>query len=210
MAIDLEELELAVNSVTLPVAQGPNKLEPDTTLKANGWDKGQKPRAEHFNWLFYKLYEAIADLDSRTVVAGQLPPGSIYANRSDARNPSIILGYGSWTPIPGQVLVGVGTHTDTRGEQRTFVSGESGGEYQHSLTESEMPLHGHPYMATNGNENTDEAGGIAVDSNGLIGTVKYTGTPTQNPRRLIGGSGGSQPHNNMQPYTSAYIWERIG
>lgn len=195
MAIDLEELEVAVSTVTLPAAGGPNKLEPDPGVKQAGWDYKQKPKVEHFNWLFYKLYEAIVDLDSRTVVAGQLPVGSVYTNRGDSRNPSVILGYGTWNPIVGTALVGVGTYTDSRGEQRTFVPGESGGEYNHILTVSEMPSHRHSYTQAA----SDNGTGYPDGGSGGGSTISNRIHPT----------GGNQPHNNMMPYTTAYMWERV-
>ena len=196
MTIDLTELELAVNTVTLPTSGGTNKLEPSTALKANGWDWKEKPSAENFNWLFYKIYKAIEDLDARTVIAGQLPVGSYYWNETDSRNPAILLGYGTWVARAGRTMVGAGTYTDSRGETKTFVAGQSGGEFQHVLTETELAPHTHP-IKTNGNNNDDGPRVSRGDGN------------NENFSATTDSAGGGQPHNNMQPYIVAYCWVRV-
>lgn len=81
------------------------------------------------------------------------------------------------------------------------AAGTEGGEAMHTLTENEMPGHRHPNGcrvqwyndATNGFQVTwiDNAN-LSVDK----GTV-YT--------EYVGGN---QPHNNMPPYRSVYMWRR--
>lgn len=193
MAFDTTELEVAVDDVNLPGTGSPNKAEPLAAIKQIGWDFKQKPTCEEFNFLFNRIYQALVDLDSRTIVAGQLPVGSIYTNRVDSRNPSIILGYGTWTALPGTVIVGVGTYTDVNGEARVFPANSSGGEYSHTLTINEIPPHTH-IMPFGSNET---GGGSTRSSNNFIGN------------RATSSAGGGQPHNNIQPYITAYVWERI-
>jgi hypothetical protein len=195
MAIDLTELEWAINDVTLPNANGPNKIEPVAGLKTSGVDWEQLLNAEELNWMFYKLYKAIEDLDSRTIVAGQLPIGSVYTNKTDSRNPGVILGYGTWTSLAGLTLIGAGNYTDSRGEARTFTAGNVHGTYKHPLTTSELPSHTHfpagTYNRIGGNQGPDWSSG---DNDGVNVTE--------------GGAGGNQPHENMQPSLVCYMWER--
>jgi hypothetical protein len=191
MAIDLTELEWAVNDVTLPNAAGPNKIEPTAGLKTTGVDWEQLLNAEELNWMFNKLYLAIADLDSRTVVAGQLPVGSVYQNWSDNRNPGVILGYGTWVAVSGVVLIGAGSYTDVTGQTRTFTAGDVGGEYDVALTVNQIPPHTHQYSSPTG------GGG----PNDVSGSNRNDGAQT-------GSTGGGQAHENMPPYHVVYAWRR--
>lgn len=191
MAIDLTEIEWAINDVTLPNANGPNKIEPASALKTSGIDWEQQLNAEELNWMFYKFYKAIEDLDSRTVVAGQLPVGSVYQNWEDARNPGVILGYGTWVAISGVVLIGAGTYTDANGQSKTFTAGEVGGEYEVTLTVDQIPPHRHTYSSPTG------GGG----PNDVSGSNRNDGAQT-------GSTGGGQAHENMQPYHVVYAWRR--
>lgn len=197
MAIDLTELEWALDDVNLPLTGNPNKLEPTPTLKLTGFDRGQKINVEMFNFMLNRIYQAIADLDARTVQAGQLPIGSLYTNMSDPRNPSAILGYGVWESMAGRVVIGAGTHTDSRGESITFTAGDQGGEFNHVLTVSEMPSHKHfpdgTYNRRGGNQAIDWT---LPGNNGT--------NVTESPQ------GGNQPHNNMMPYEVGYVWKRTG
>ncbi len=196
-SIEQSDLEWALTTATLPGTDGPNKLEPSAGLKSVGMDFEQFITCEELNWLFFKYYKAFEELESRTVIAGQLPIGSIYQNATDSRNPAVILGYGTWQSRAGTVLIGAGTHTDARGEELTFTAGESGGEYKHVLTISEAPTHTHQ-LVTNG----VAAGTVGPTQGGLHsggGKVSSSTTP----------SGGDQAHNNMMPYRVVYCWERI-
>lgn len=42
----------------------------------------------------------------------------------------------------GLIGIGAGTHTDKNGTEKTFELGKEYGEYEHTLTENEMPSHG--------------------------------------------------------------------
>lgn len=67
------------------------------------------------------------------------PIGSVFLTTDD-RNPSDLLGIGTWERVSqGRMIVGVGTTTDSNGLQRTFQNGATGGEYFHTLTGSEVP-----------------------------------------------------------------------
>jgi microcystin-dependent protein len=83
--------------------------------------------------------------------------------------------------------------------------GEVSGEPTHTLLATEMPSHSHPATAPAATAST-----TATPTNALAtgpatlgaGVSKNFGTPTANLASppVIGNTGGSQPHNNMQPY----------
>lgn len=190
-SINLSDLEWALTSTDLPGTGGANRLEPSSGLKTVGVDFEEFINCEEVNWMFYKIYKALEELDSRTVVAGQLPVGSIYTNVSSSVNPATLLGYGTWTPVAGRAIIGAGTITDARGETKTFTAGETGGEVNHVLTIAEMPSHNHTGVARWDGANVI---GEANDNEGNQSASDYTG--------------GNQPHNNMMPYQVAYMWQR--
>src|SRR5690554_7088986 len=53
------------------------------------------------------------------------------------------LGFGTWQKITGRSIIGDGSHTDSNGENRSFVAGQSEGTYRHRLSTQEMPSHNH-------------------------------------------------------------------
>lgn len=48
--------EWATEDTTLPATGKTNKVRPKESLRTIGWDKGQIPSAEEFNWLFNNMY----------------------------------------------------------------------------------------------------------------------------------------------------------
>ncbi|MGL5015518.1 MAG: phage baseplate protein [Bacteroidales bacterium] len=76
------------------------------------------------------------------------PIGSVFLT-VDSRNPSEILGFGSWEKFAaGRVLVGTGTTTDINNDTRTVVNEAKGGSYQAKLTVDNMPEHTHAGTGT--------------------------------------------------------------
>ena len=119
--------------------------------------------------------------------------GDIIFSTSD-ENPSTIYG-GTWVAWgKGQVPVGV----DTSDSDFNTVE-KTGGEKEHTLTVDEMPSHTHAQYVTADNQ---AGAGIRVD---------YTkdGTSIPYPQGIdTGSSGENQPHNNLQPYITCYMWKR--
>jgi len=81
-----------------------------------------------------------------------------------------------------------------------FVIGQSGGESAHVLTTNEIPAHSHALMA-------DAANGTSETPTGLHPARNPAGLPTYGAgaaaamaANTIATAGGSQPHNNLQPY----------
>ena len=134
------------------------------------------------------------------------PIGSIYITTSISTASELekTLGVGTWeTYASGKTLVGVGTGTDSNSVPKTFKANETGGEYKHKLTISEMPSHNHKpqlddvgfatYGSTGGNSNWEYGG-----NNLLFGGTNVTGN-----------TGGDGAHNNIQPYVTVYMYKRI-
>jgi microcystin-dependent protein len=79
-----------------------------------------------------------------------------------------------------------------------FTLGQSGGEQAHTLTTGEMPTHSHSAVGTTAVATAPVPGG------NFLGNSANLYTPLANPTTLtpatVGNAGGSQPHNNQQPY----------
>lgn len=116
------------------------------------------------------------------------PIGSIYQSTSTI-SPEVLFG-GTWKQIAqGRTLVGVDTSDDDFGTVR-----KTGGEKTHTLTVSEMPKHSHQLR----------------DGTVSSGSSVYADRSTGNfSASYTNSTGGSQAHNNLQPYYCVYIWERI-
>ena len=111
------------------------------------------------------------------------PVGSVYIS-VNGTSPSMLFG-GTWVEIQGSFLFA---------RNASHPAGESGGEETHTLTVQEMPSHSHSTTA----------------SRYASGRYLYL-TPLKVPAPATGyttSTGGSQPHNNMPPYLSVYMWKR--
>jgi hypothetical protein len=122
--------------------------------------------------------------------------GDIIFSTSD-ENPSTIYG-GTWVAWgKGQVPVGV----DTSDSDFNTVE-KTGGEKEHTLTVDEMPSHKHDIYG--GNTTTTN---ILTTSNNngwitLLGGMAYKNDGTMTT------VGNDEPHNNLQPYITCYMWKR--
>ena len=79
-----------------------------------------------------------------------------------------------------------------------FTLGQLGGEQAHVLTIGEAPMHTH--NAVGSSDNSDSP----IPTGNYLGAANNFYGPLANPTSLqsatIGNTGGSQPHENMQPY----------
>ena len=107
-------------------------------------------------------------------------------------NPNTYLGFGTWELWgAGRVPVGVDqTQTEFAEVEQT------GGEKAHRLTVEEMPEHDHNM---NPRWNTSAGAAFVYGSNGTGEGGQYDGIHMQ---------GNDQPHNNLQPYITCYMWKR--
>lgn len=148
-----------------------------------GYDKNQKPQwvyKEGSNYVFKDL--ALKD--------DIYPVGAIYMSVSST-SPASLFG-GTWTQWgSGRVPIGINSSdSDFKTVEKT------GGEKEHTLTVGEMPSHKHDF----GQQFT----GMPVSS-GNYGYYMIAGTQTD----VIKNTGGNQPHNNLQPYITCYMWKRV-
>jgi len=136
------------------------------------------------------IEDGIADLYNAIFPVGQI------VIKGDNEDYSNWLGFTWERTAVGKVLVGIDS-TDT--DFNTI--GKTGGKKTHTLTIDEMPKHRHTQISANSG------------SSGLTGTT-YTGLgwSTGNNESLnnaMQNTGGSQPHNNLQPYQVVAYWKRI-
>lgn len=118
------------------------------------------------------------------------PVGEIFTTRQ-AGNPSSILGFGSWEPYAqGRVLVGFD------GADASFNELDRiGGEKVHELTIAEMPAHTHTVP-------------FKIQSPGSSTATAPTARPNTESPGVTSSTGGSQAHNNLQPYITVFMWKR--
>ena len=155
----------------------------------SGTDYGTTlPSSPATNQLFFQT------IGSNFVLDNVYPVGSIYMN-VNSTNPGTLFG-GTWEQIQGRFLLGMSS---------SYPAGSQGGEAEHTLTEAEMPSHNHA-MAYGPDSSAGSTGfpygiaaGSATNSAGGRGYASNLGTFS---------AGGGQPHNNMPPYLSVYIWKR--
>ena len=118
---------------------------------------------------------------------GAYPVGAIYLSVTEV-DPSSLFG-GTWERIGGRFLLGADS---------TYAAGSTGGEAAHTLTVDEMPRHNHEVDNLNASGNATPFMTVqAQDKKGYGGNVQTMF------------AGGSQPHNNMPPYLTVYMWRRV-
>jgi microcystin-dependent protein len=84
----------------------------------------------------------------------------------------------------------------------TYVIGENGGVEQVTLSTQQIPTHSHPFTASNDlGSSPDPLGNVTAQSRtaGVDLYLEDNATVTL-AATSIGPAGGSQPHENMQPY----------
>jgi microcystin-dependent protein len=81
-----------------------------------------------------------------------------------------------------------------------FVLAETGGVEEITLTISQIPAHSHPFLAsTSPAESAMPAGNVPAESSQLALYMDDTPNQPMNAQSITS-TGGSQPHNNFQPY----------
>ena len=141
------------------------------------------------------------------------PVGSIYMSVNNV-SPQSFLG-GTWVAWgAGKVPVGFAS-----GDSDFGTVEKTGGEKTHKLTNGEMPSHSHLANYKAGSARRSAPGpndGVMFVQNGAIEATQYwqmdtQGTPYGNFLSLfvdIKDSGSDEPHNNLQPYITCYMWKR--
>lgn len=121
------------------------------------------------------------------------PIGSIYINTINI-NPSKLFG-GVWEEFAtGRTLVGIDPNQEEFNEL-----GKTGGYKQHELTIDELPSHSHQISVP------------IYKGQNLWGIPSYHYLyDTFQPTNITSNSvGKNKPHNNLQPYITVYMWNRI-
>lgn len=117
------------------------------------------------------------------------PVGAIYLS-VNSTSPATLFGGGTWERIEDKFLLAAGD---------TYAAGSTGGEASVSLTAAQNGPHTHAayYADSTGSKgfgysytNKGEQSNASTDSSGIV----------------LSGSG--QPHNNMPPYLTVYVWQR--
>lgn len=121
----------------------------------------------------------------QTITQQAFPIGSIFISVV-ATDPSLLLGYGTWSAFAqGRTLVGLDT-----GDVDFDSPEESGGIKDVSLSLSEIPVHHH--------------------SGGMVNVGGGAGYGGSGPLAIgdTGDAGSGDPHTNMPPYIVVYMWKR--
>ena len=81
-----------------------------------------------------------------------------------------------------------------------FTLAETGGVETVTLTVSQIPAHSHPLLASTNLADTPNVA-TALPATGVVSQL-YWGDPPDTPvsPQAVSATGGSQPHNNFQPY----------
>jgi microcystin-dependent protein len=183
---------IAESDVNLPNTGQPNKSQPVGSLLTVGYDKGQKPAAEEYNWLWDNNKEWIDYFEEKAFPTG----GIIMWSGSIGSIPAgwfLCDGNNSTPNLQDRFIVGAGSTyaVDATGGATTDTSSSDGDHSHtitvnnHTLTESEMPSHTHDVTRV------DATGGSST----LIGKTT-SGLSTINEANAATSTGGSSGHNH--------------
>jgi hypothetical protein len=158
--------------------------------------------------------------DAKALIDVLFPVGSVYFTAVN-QNTATFMG-GSWSIIAdGRFIAGVGTGTDSTGNQNTINAGNNQGNYQKSLDASNLPAHYH-YVAnadiipaTTSNDLTESksvAVGAAVSLDQAYYLKGTTTQPTLGRTSTVGNTaatdGLGSPVSLTPPSFGLYIWKR--
>nr|DAE88871.1 MAG TPA: Baseplate structural protein [Caudoviricetes sp.] len=122
------------------------------------------------------------------------PVGSLYMS-AKATSPAELFG-GTWEQIKDRFILAAGD---------TYAAGSTGGEATHTLTVNEMPRHNHDHVMWY----RDQKFGLN-GRGGDVGSLRLEFSSADCTDGICTDfKGDSQPHNNLPPYLTAYIWRRI-
>ena len=116
-----------------------------------------------------------------------------------------------WPTIPSDILGQAGTAWQVF---PNFQIGQVAGVPSVTLTTNQIPVHTHPVVADNNQTTTNQT--LTTNTTyGALASTKIYSTKTTSLQQMNGqmlqSQGGSQPHDNMQPYLAVtYIISLFG
>jgi microcystin-dependent protein len=151
------------------------------------------------------------------------PVGSIYMSTASA-NPGTLFANTTWAAFgEGRVLIGAGTGNDGT-DSVAFTAGNTGGLYNVTLTDTQIPDHYHHGVRNTGETTSGvflQSAAQTVNHRGRIGTDReyaLEAAPSNaEPNTGVSGpivtsTGGAvtagQSHTNVQPHVVVYMWQR--
>lgn len=144
-------------------------------------------------------------INQNLIVKGSLTADSVITQKKNEPIGSIIMGTGNnfatqaavqaiyngtWEQIKDVFLLAAGD---------SYSAGSTGGEATHTLTVNEMPKHSHNLPV---DKQYGEATSTEKDRINLSSGIAYNNGYASND------TGANQPHNNMPPYLTVYMWRR--
>jgi microcystin-dependent protein len=83
----------------------------------------------------------------------------------------------------------------------SISQGQASGQFEHTLTQAEMPGHSHRLHASTALASSNDPNGALLARKGRLSPDVFNGTPnTGLTASQVSAAGGSQPHDNTQPY----------
>lgn len=138
------------------------------------------------------------------------PVGSIFMNTSPT-NPKTLLGVPSSSPVTW-VRWGKGRMPISLDETQSEFDAveETGGAKTHTLSLAEIPNSSGQIVAHGSRSGWWDASGVFSESNFVTGhdAPDYDGGETSLSTLEFNSGGGGQPHNNMPPFITVYMWKR--
>jgi len=81
-----------------------------------------------------------------------------------------------------------------------FTLAQAGGEEKITVTVQQIPPHSHPFVASADSATQASAASRALAHTNAINLYSATAPNVVMAAQTVGSAGGSQPHDNMQPY----------
>ncbi len=229
MAFDYELVRWASGTeeepaVADPTIKVPNKDEPPPELKSSGLKSGQTIGRQWLNHQFDNTYLALVDLQkqitnivqdgTRPTLEAIYPVGKPYMSFDDT-DPNTVLGFGTWSKIEGQFLLGTtgAESSGISGGNSTHTHNDTLAVGSHTLTKENLPAESPVGLTvTTTGSGATESG----NSNPLAGDNVSSVSNAGNNITWAGQSepvehtvtGGIQSASNLPPFITIHMWRR--
>lgn len=174
------------------------------------WDSDTGAWVDSGNQVDLSNYYTIPQVNARFempvgYIFNWLPVGGQSVDLTTPQKVAAYFGYGTWQNIAqGQFLLG---------QSSSHPAETTGGEETHTLTEAELPEITGSFDVKNGGNAWGLLGtgsGVFKESDPIAVSTNGDKSPDK-PRhsRMTMSFGGGSSHNNMPPYLTVYMWQRI-